>query len=139
MATQITATTPRTRLAPRLDMVAVGLLAVIAAAFIGAGIWSLARPATDVTTDSAHYGAGYPLHGGLAGPSRVGQGSTVAGPSRPVPAVDAGPHYGAGYPLDGGLAGPSRTLSAVEGGAHYGAGYPLHGGLAGPSRFFAGD
>ena len=129
MATQITATTPRTRPAPRLGVLEVAILAVIAVAVIGVGVWSQAGSIRDVTTHSQAYGMGYPLHGGLAGPSRVGQVSTV----------DLAGHYGAGYPLHGGLAGPSRPLSAVDPAARYGPGYPLHGGLAGPSRIDSGD
>jgi hypothetical protein len=101
VATQITATTPRTRAAPRLGVLEVALLAVIAVAVIGVGIWSEAGSIRDVTTHNQAYGMGYPLHGGLAGPSRVGQASTV----------DLAGHYGAGYPLHGGLAGPSRIDS----------------------------
>ena len=129
MATQINATTPRTRPAPRLGVLEVAILAVIAVAVIGVGVWSQASSIRDVTTYSQAYGMGYPLHGGLAGPSRVGQVSTV----------DLAGHYGAGYPLHGGLAGPSRPLSTVDPAARYGPGYPLHGGLAGPSRIDSGD
>jgi hypothetical protein len=129
VATQITATTPRTRPAPRLGVLEVAILAVLIVAVIGAGVWSQAGSIRDVASDSQAYGVGYPLHGGLAGPSRVGQVSTV----------DMAAHYGAGYPLHGGLAGPSRPLSAVDMAAHYGPGYPLHGGLAGPSRVDSGD
>ena len=139
MATQTTATTPRTRPAPRLGVLEFAILAVIAVAVIGVGVWSQAGSIRDVTTDSQGYGVGYPLHGGLAGPSRVDQVSTVAGPSRLLSAVDLAAHYGPGYPLSGGLAGPSRLLSAVDLAAHYGPGYPLSGGLAGPSRVDSGD
>ena len=110
MATQITATTPRTRPAPRLGVVEIALLAVIAVAIIGVAVWSQAGSIHDITVDGAAYGVGYPLHGGLAGPSRVGQ-STVAGPSAPMSTVDLAGHYGRGYPLHGGLAGPSRVYS----------------------------
>ena len=49
-----------------------------------------------MTADPAGgFGAGYPLNGGLAGPSRVST-TEVTG-------------YGAGYPLLGGLAGPSQV------------------------------
>ena len=41
------------------------------------------------------YAAGYPLHGGLAGPSQL--------------ATRERESYAAGYPLHGGLAGPSRV------------------------------
>ena len=101
MATQITATTPRTRPAPRFGVLEVAILAVIAVAVIGVGVWSQAGSIRDVTTQSQAYGAGYPLHGGLAGPSQVGKVSTV----------DLAGHYGVGYPLHGGLAGPSRIGS----------------------------
>ena len=98
MATQISATNSRTRPAPRLSVLPVAILAVIVAAVIGVGVWSQAGLMRDVTIDSPAYGAGIPLHGGLAGPSRVGQ-------------VDLTRHYGPGYPLHGGLAGPSRVDS----------------------------
>lgn len=101
MATQITATTPRTRSAPRLGVLEVAILAVIAAAVIGVGVWSQAGSIRDVTIDNPASGVGYPLHGGLAGPSRVGQMSTV----------DLARHYGPGYALHGGLAGPSHVDS----------------------------
>jgi len=95
VATQITASTPRTRPAPRLGVREVAILAVIAAAILGVGVWSQAGSIPDVA-ESRVYGT-YPLHGGLAGPSRVGQVSTV----------DLARHYGPGVPLHGGLAGPS--------------------------------
>ena len=139
MATQITATTPRSRPAPRIAVLDVAILAVIAVAIIGVGIWSQAGSIRDVTIDSQAYGVGYPLHGGLAGPSRVGQVSTVAGPSGSMSTVDLAGHYWSGYPLHGGLAGPSRPLSTVDLDGHYGPGYPLWGGLAGPSRVDSGD
>jgi len=101
MATQISATTPRTRPAPRLGVLEVAILAVIAVAVIGVGVWSQSGSIRDVTIDSPAYGVGYPLHGGLAGPSRVGQVSTV----------DVARHYGPGYPFHGGLAGSSRVDS----------------------------
>jgi hypothetical protein len=129
VATQITATTPRTRPAPRLGVLEVAILAVIAVAVIGVGVWSQAGSIRDVTTHSQAYAMGYPLHGGLAGPSRVGQVSTV----------DFAARYGPGYPFHGGLAGPSQSLSAVDPAARYGPGYSFHGGLAGPSRFDSGD
>ena len=125
MATQITASTPRTRPARRLGVLEVAVLAVIAVAVIGVGVWSQAGSMRDVPIDSPAYGVGYPLHGGLAGPSRVGQASTV----------DLAGHYGPGYSFHGGLAGPSR----VDPAGHYGPGYSFHGGLAGPSRVDSGD
>jgi hypothetical protein len=96
VATQIAATTPRTQPTARLGIRKVAVLVVMALAVIGVGLWSQAGSSHDVTIDSPAYGAGIPLHGGLAGPSRVGQ-------------VDLTRHYGPGYPLHGGLAGPSRV------------------------------
>jgi hypothetical protein len=98
MATQISATNSRTRPAPRLGVLPVAILAVIVAAVIGVGVWSQAGLMRDVTIDGSAHGVGVPVHGGLAGPSRVGQ-------------VDLTRHYGPGYPLHGGLAGPSRVDS----------------------------
>ncbi|HEX2194205.1 MAG TPA: hypothetical protein VHK63_04495 [Candidatus Limnocylindria bacterium] len=138
MATQLTATTPRTRPAPPLGVLGVAILAVIAVAVIGVAVEGQAGSTRDVTIESRSYGVGYPLHGGLAGPSRVGQGSTVAGPNGPLSTLDLAGHYGRGYPLHGGLAGPSEPMSTVDLAGHYGAGYPLHGGLAGPSRVDSG-
>ena len=101
MATQITASTPRPRPAPRLGVSEVAILAVIAAAILGlgVGVWNQAGSVRDVA-DSRLYGT-YPLHGGLAGPSRVGEVSTTDMPR----------HYGPGYPFHGGLAGSSRVDS----------------------------
>jgi len=98
MATQITATAPRTQPAPRLGIRKVAILVVMAVAIIGIGVWSQAGSIRDVSVDSQATGVGVPMHGGLAGPSRVGQ-------------VDPTRHYGPGYPLHGGLAGPSRVDS----------------------------
>jgi hypothetical protein len=111
VATQITATTSRTRPAPRLGVLEVAILAVIVVAVIGVGVWSQAGSMRDVTIDSPAYSVGYSLHGGLAGPSRVGQVSTVAGPNGPSSTVDLARHYGPGYPFHGGLAGTSRIDS----------------------------
>jgi hypothetical protein len=124
VATQITATTPRTGPAPRLGVPGLAILAVIAVAVIGVGFWSRADSTSEATADAHVYGVGYPLHGGLAGPSRVDDVSTV----------DVAGHYGPGYPLSGGLAGPSRPEPTIDVAGHYGPGYPLSGGLAGPSR-----
>ena len=96
MATQITATTPRPRLAPRLGLFEMALLVAIAAAVIGVVVWSQAGSGRDVFINTQSYGSGYPLHGGLAGPSR------------PLSAVELARPYGPDYPLHGGLAGPSR-------------------------------
>jgi len=92
-----------TRKALLIGCTVVAAVAVIAVAVIGVGVavWNQAGSIRDVTIDGPAYGVGYPLHGGLAGPSRVGQASTI----------DLADHYGAGYPLHGGLAGPSRLDS----------------------------
>jgi hypothetical protein len=96
VATQVTAPTPRTRPVPRLGVLEVAILSIIAVAAIGVGVWSQLGSTRDITIETQAYGVGYPLHGGLAGPSR------------PLSAVDLSGHYGVGYPLHGGLAGPSR-------------------------------
>jgi hypothetical protein len=71
VATQITATTPRTRHAPRLGVLEVAILAVIAVAVIGVGVWSQAGSIRDGTidSDSQAYGVGY----SLLGASNMGQ------------------------------------------------------------------
>ena len=139
MATQITATTPRIRATLRLGALGLAVLAAIAVTVIGFGIWSQAGSVRDVTNQGQAYGVGYPLHGGLAGPSRIGPRATVAAPSARVSAAVLANHYGSGYPLHGGLAGPSRPLQVVDPAGHYGPGYPLHGGLAGPGLVDGGD
>jgi hypothetical protein len=108
VATQITATTPRTRPAIRFGglEIAIVILAIAAAGILGVAAWSQVSSGRDATVESITYGAGYPQHGGLAGPSRVGVTSTVTGP---MSAVDLAGHYGPGYPLHGGLAGPSQV------------------------------
>lgn len=98
-----------------------GLLAFLtASAMLVPRLGTLGQGANAGTIEEFGYGAGYPTHGGLAGPSRLSLQADHAG-------------YGTSYPLHGGLAGPSRlSLQAEHGG--YGVGYPLHGGLAGPSQ-----
>jgi len=98
VATQITATGPRSRPAQLPGVLVVALLAIIAVVAIGVGALATSGSVRDVTTDGQAYSARYPLHGGLAGPSRVGQVSTV----------DLSGHYAPGYAFHGGLAGPSR-------------------------------
>jgi hypothetical protein len=127
VATQITASTPRSGPVPRLGFVGTAIVAAIAVAMIGIGAWSQAGSILDDKGETQAYGAGYPLHGGLAGPSRF------------VPGFDLDGHYAAGYPLHGGLAGPSRSLPVFDLDGHHGAGYPLNGGLAGPSRADGGE
>jgi hypothetical protein len=127
VATQITGSpTSSTRGSPSVAVIKVAALVVfavvvvVAAADITIGNLSPAGSTRTATAEVDTHGPGYPLHGGLAGPSRV---STV----------DEAVPYGPGYPLHGGLAGPSR-VSTVDEAVPYGHGYPLHGGLAGPSR-----
>lgn len=135
MATPIGAATPRARPAPRLNGIALPMLALAVTFSIVVGIQVLGDSASNGTDGiggagvaASAYGAGYPLQGGLAGPSRVGQARSAGLVA----------HQGPGYPLHGGLAGPSR-LSLVDAAGQYGPGYPLHGGLAGPSRIGDGD
>ena len=121
-------------------------LAVIGIALIVAVIafaaWS-PRIADDASVAPVQYGAGYPAHDGLAGPSRISVFDQhaayragyplhggLAGPSRVASVEQSG--FGAGYPAHGGLAGPSGVTATEQSG--FGAGYPLHGGLAGPSQ-----
>jgi hypothetical protein len=135
VATQITATGARTRPARRFGILEVAFTAAIAVAILGLAVWSQADSIRSGAADGQAYGAGYPLHGGLAGPSRAGRVASVAQALAGHPAG----HYAAGYPLHGGLAGPSATISAGDPAGHYAAGYPLHGGLAGPSRVGSSD
>ena len=87
MATQITATTPRTRPAPRLGVLEVAILAVIVVAVIGVGVWSQAGSTRDVTTHSPAYGMGYPLHGGLAGRAALARCRRSTWPVTTGPAI----------------------------------------------------
>ena len=113
------AQTPAVRTS-RILVVAVAVAIVGALAF-GAALAtraisfdSLTTPARDalVRVDPG-YGAGYPPHYGLAGPSGVDRAAAPMG----------------GVPAHGGLAGPSGIVAkdAPMGGV------PAHGGLAGPS------
>jgi hypothetical protein len=87
----------------RATWLVIGLLIgtmIVAAAFAIANVPRLGQPSGGQTTIGQQhpgYGDGYPLHGGLAGPTRL--------------QVDEHPGYGAGYPLHGGLAGPSSVGS----------------------------
>ena len=93
---------------------ATGAQALVAAAVLGLAVvitlgaiaaWISRSPANDdAAVRGDHYGAGYPLHGGLAGPSRVA----------PIIRTVEGNAYGAGYPLHGGLAGPSRVATVMQ-------------------------
>ena len=107
----------------RLTWLVIGLLVgtmIVATAFALANVPRLGQPSggqTTITQQHPSYGFGYPLHGGLAGPTNA--------------QLDRHPGYGVGYPLHGGLAGP--TNAQLDRHPGYGTGYPLHGGLAGPS------
>ena len=126
MSAPVTAA-PQRRAAPQLSAFVVGAILVIVAS-ISLLVFATLRvtsPDNGATVETYSQGAGYPLHGGLAGPSRVsvfGQHSLDN---------QAG-SFGAGYPVHGGLAGPSRAGTIAI--SSFGIGYPLHGGLAGPSR-----
>ena len=93
-------TAPQRRAAPQVSAFMVGAILVIVASIslLALATLRLTSPDSGAVVETYVQGAGYPLHGGLAGPSRVG---TIASSS-----------YGIGYPLHGGLAGPSR-LSTV--------------------------
>jgi len=111
----VVATPVSTRTIPRFNAIA---LAAILALVAGIGlvafmVWNLGAADNSRAVETQSYAVGYPLHGGLAGASRL---TTVEQTG-----------FGIGYPLHGGLAGPSR-VSVFEG-----LSYP-HGGLAGPSR-----
>jgi hypothetical protein len=74
-----------------------GLLAVlIAAATLAPRLGILDQGANPGSAEQFGYGAGYPMHFGLAGPSQLNLRAEHLG-------------YGAGYPMHGGLAGPSQV------------------------------
>ena len=79
MATQISATTQPTRPALRFGVLEAAIVTVVAVALIALAVWTqagLSQPTgpTSAVDLAGHYGAGYPLHGGLAGPSRADDG-----------------------------------------------------------------
>jgi hypothetical protein len=77
-----------------------GLLALfIAAATLAPRLGNLEQGASGGSIEEFGYGAGYPMHFGLAGPSRLSPRAEHGG-------------YGVGYPLHGGLAGPSQVDEA---------------------------
>ena len=89
---------PRSRWLP-VGLLITGLLVVtVAAAALAPRLGTLGQGANRVSAEHVGYGSGYPLHGGLAGPSGV--------------RVVQHPGYGSGYPLHGGLAGPSQVEPA---------------------------
>ena len=111
---------------PRVRLLAVGLLTatlVISSVAVFASTLRLESSAGEAAEMQPRggYGPGYPLHGGLAGPT-------------PVREVNHAGHYAAGYPLHGGLAGPSRVQTPSVSVWTY-----PHGGFAGPSQVGEGD
>jgi hypothetical protein len=109
------------------------LVGVIVVAFVGALALGVALATRAISFDSltttssqdalvrvhAGFGAGYPPHYGLAGPSGVVRGDYPMG----------------GAPAHGGLAGPSGVVR----GDYPMGGAPAHGGLAGPSGVGSSD
>ena len=120
MSAPVVATPVSTRTVPRFSAIAVAvILALIAGISLMAVVaWNLGAADNSRAAETQSYAVGYPLHGGLAGASRI------------TAVEQAG--IGIGYPLHGGLAGPSRIGENAA--SSYGVAYPLHGGLAGPSQ-----
>lgn len=82
----------------RVTWLAIGLLVgamlvATAVAVVAPRLETLGGARDSATQQHPGYGAGYPQHGGLAGPS--------------TPRAQQHPGYGVGYPQHGGLAGPS--------------------------------
>ena len=140
MSAPVIAVQRPTRTSSPFIAIAVAAVFVLAAAIglFAVAVWSPATTDGGAVVEN-QYADGYPLHGGLAGPSRIstfehpGYGAMyplhhgLAGPSRVGTADQSG--FAAGYPVNGGLAGPSRVATVERSG--FGPGYPLHGGLAG--------
>ena len=88
----------------RATWLLIGLLAgtlIMATAFAIGSVPNFGQPNRDGTTiTQPGYGEGYPVPGGLAGPSWVQGGQH--------------PGYGEGYPVHGGLAGPSSVGAGIE-------------------------
>ena len=146
MAAPVTAA-PQRRAAPQINAFVVGAILVIVASvsLLAFVTLRLAPLNNGATVETYVQGAGYPLHGGLAGPSRVSVFDQH-------PLDNQAGSFTVGYPLHGGLAGPSRmgTVAASELWDRLPApwrprraeprcrssnrpSYP-HGGFAGPSR-----
>ena len=120
MSAPVVATPVSTRTILRFNAIAVAvILALIAGISVMAlVVWNLGAADNSHAAETQSYAVGYPLHGGLAGASRL---TTVEQTG-----------IGIGYPMHGGLAGPSRI--GANAASSYGVAYPLHGGLAGPSQ-----
>ena len=131
MSAPVTAA-PQRRAAPQLSAFVVGAILVIVASIslLAFATLRLNSPDSGAGVETYVQGAGYPLHGGLAGPSRVSVFDQH-------PLDNQAGSFSVGYPLHGGLAGPSRMGTVAI--SSYGIGYPLHGGLAGPSRMSTFD
>jgi len=108
----------------RTSRILVGVIVVtfVGALALGVALATRAISFDSLTTNSTQnavvrvdpgFGAGYPPHYGLAGPSAVMRGNYPMG----------------GAPAHGGLAGPSRVMR----GNYPMGGAPVPGGLAGPS------
>lgn len=119
MSAPVVATPVSTRTIPRFNAIALAvILALVAGISLVAFMVSNLGAADSRAPETQSYAVGYPLHGGLAGASRI----TSVAPTG----------IGIGYPMHGGLAGPSRI--GANAASSYGVAYPLHGGLAGPSQ-----
>jgi hypothetical protein len=88
----------------RFQAILAGLVVVLMAVAVASSVIA-GRPTGATIEDNlaANYANGYPLHGGLAGPSRI--------------AIDSAGSFAPGYPLHGGLAGPSQVSEIDEGAA----------------------
>ena len=131
MAAPVTAA-PQRRAAPQINAFVVrAILVIVATVSLLAFVTLRLAPLNNgATVETYVQGTGYPLHGGLAGPSRVSVFDQH-------PLDNQAGSFSVGYPLHGGLAGPSRLGTVAT--SSYGIGYPLHGGLAGPSRMSTFD
>jgi len=116
----VVATPVSTRTIPRFNAIALAVIVALVAgiSLMAFMVWNLSAADNGQAAETQSYAVGYPLHGGLAGASRI---TTVDKTG-----------IGIGYPIHGGLAGPSRI--GANAASSYGVAYPLHGGLAGPSR-----
>ena len=115
MSAPVVATPASTRTVPRFNAIAltVSLALVAGISLMAFMVSNLGAADNSRAAETQSYAVGYPLHGGLAGASRITSVEQMG--------------IGIGYPMHGGLAGPSR-VSVFEG-----LSFP-HGGLAGPSR-----
>ena len=103
MSAPVVATPVSSRAAPQLSAiaVAVALAFVAGVSLMALMVWNLGSADNSQAVEIQSYAAGYPLHGGLAGPSQL--------------ATRERESYAAGYPLHGGLAGPSQLATRERG------------------------